>query len=306
MSPSGIAPRLTATKGALKRGLNSWTIRASPSLPVPVSPRMRTVVVGRRREPHPLDHLAHPGLSATYRESRLICRISSLRRAFSFPRSRFSRCTSSTMRLLWSAIATRCATCRATSKQHARSPSARRVGDVERPEQLVLEDERERHEGAVAVGGEERLLAVARLAGMQGVEDAGVPGREGLARRGPREREGRADVRRRLAGVGDEDHLRPGRVDRRDPVDGDARLAEVPPEELAGPVEDRGEIDGREDELDRLLDDPAVRIVLALGQDRESERGGAVGNHAPVSTEMAVPAATDPWVPIASTIRNPS
>ena len=45
MSPSGMAPRFTGTNGALKRGLNSWTIRASPSLPVPVSPRMRTVVV---------------------------------------------------------------------------------------------------------------------------------------------------------------------------------------------------------------------------------------------------------------------
>ena len=86
-------------------------------------------------------------------------------------------------------------------------PLARRVGDVERPEHLVLEDERERDERAVAVRGEERLLPEARLARRERVEDARRALRERLPRGGAREREGGADVGRRLARIGDEHHL---------------------------------------------------------------------------------------------------
>ena len=39
---SGIAPQLTATKGAVERGPSSWIIRAARSLPLPDSPEMNT------------------------------------------------------------------------------------------------------------------------------------------------------------------------------------------------------------------------------------------------------------------------
>jgi hypothetical protein len=39
---SGIAPQLTATKGAAARGPSSWIIRAARSLPLPDSPEMNT------------------------------------------------------------------------------------------------------------------------------------------------------------------------------------------------------------------------------------------------------------------------
>ncbi len=41
-SVSGIAPQSTTTNGLSFRGLASWIDFATPSLPVPVSPRMRT------------------------------------------------------------------------------------------------------------------------------------------------------------------------------------------------------------------------------------------------------------------------
>ena len=41
-SVSGIAEQFTATKGALRRGDISWRVRATSSLPVPLSPEMRT------------------------------------------------------------------------------------------------------------------------------------------------------------------------------------------------------------------------------------------------------------------------
>ena len=40
--PSGIAPQLTAMKGASARGLARWIARASNSLPVPLAPKMHT------------------------------------------------------------------------------------------------------------------------------------------------------------------------------------------------------------------------------------------------------------------------
>jgi hypothetical protein len=43
-SVSGRAPQLTATNGPLRRGLKEWMVRATLSLPVPVSPRIKTVL----------------------------------------------------------------------------------------------------------------------------------------------------------------------------------------------------------------------------------------------------------------------
>ncbi len=43
ISVPGSAEQLTATKGSERRALASWSARATSSLPVPVSPRMRTV-----------------------------------------------------------------------------------------------------------------------------------------------------------------------------------------------------------------------------------------------------------------------
>ena len=43
MRLSGIAEQLTATKGPARRGLASWMARATSSLPVPLSPSMRTL-----------------------------------------------------------------------------------------------------------------------------------------------------------------------------------------------------------------------------------------------------------------------
>ena len=40
---SGMAPQLTATKGASRRGERAWMARATSSLPVPLSPVMSTV-----------------------------------------------------------------------------------------------------------------------------------------------------------------------------------------------------------------------------------------------------------------------
>ena len=42
MSVSGIAAQLTATNGRDLRGLKSWSVRATNSLPVPLSPVMST------------------------------------------------------------------------------------------------------------------------------------------------------------------------------------------------------------------------------------------------------------------------
>jgi hypothetical protein len=42
MRVSGMAAQLTATKGRDLRGLRSWRVRATSSLPVPLSPVMRT------------------------------------------------------------------------------------------------------------------------------------------------------------------------------------------------------------------------------------------------------------------------
>jgi len=42
MSVSGIAAQLTATNGRDLRGLKSWSVRATSSLPVPLSPVMST------------------------------------------------------------------------------------------------------------------------------------------------------------------------------------------------------------------------------------------------------------------------
>ena len=48
-SVSGIAAQLTATKGPRPRGDSSWSVRATSSLPVPLSPVMRTAAgVGAR------------------------------------------------------------------------------------------------------------------------------------------------------------------------------------------------------------------------------------------------------------------
>ena len=55
-SSAGMAPQLTATNGRWRRGLAAWMARAAISLPVPDSPRMRTVgIVGR----HLLDQPVH-------------------------------------------------------------------------------------------------------------------------------------------------------------------------------------------------------------------------------------------------------
>ena len=42
-SGSGIAEQLTPINGQPARGLSAWIARAASSLPVPVSPRIRTV-----------------------------------------------------------------------------------------------------------------------------------------------------------------------------------------------------------------------------------------------------------------------
>ena len=44
ISVSGMAAQLTVTKGILWRALRLWMARATSSLPVPVSPVMRTVL----------------------------------------------------------------------------------------------------------------------------------------------------------------------------------------------------------------------------------------------------------------------
>ena len=44
MSPSGMAPQLMATKGWSRRSLRAWMLRATTSLPVPLSPVTSTVV----------------------------------------------------------------------------------------------------------------------------------------------------------------------------------------------------------------------------------------------------------------------
>ena len=44
MSPSGMAPQLMATKGWSRRSLRPWMVRATTSLPVPLSPVTSTVV----------------------------------------------------------------------------------------------------------------------------------------------------------------------------------------------------------------------------------------------------------------------
>ena len=47
----GMAPQSTGTKGCTPRRLKRWIMRATSSLPVPVSPSMRTVAsVGATRE----------------------------------------------------------------------------------------------------------------------------------------------------------------------------------------------------------------------------------------------------------------
>src|SRR5262245_41761582 len=50
-----MAPQLIATNGRLRRGLASWIARAATSLPVPDSPRMRTLeswaAIGRINAP---------------------------------------------------------------------------------------------------------------------------------------------------------------------------------------------------------------------------------------------------------------
>ena len=43
ISPSGMAPQLTETKGLSRRGLLKWMARATSSLPVPLSPVIITV-----------------------------------------------------------------------------------------------------------------------------------------------------------------------------------------------------------------------------------------------------------------------
>src|SRR5207249_12010382 len=49
---SGIAAQLTATNGPLRRGESSWTVRATNSLPVPLSPAMKSVASVGRSEEH--------------------------------------------------------------------------------------------------------------------------------------------------------------------------------------------------------------------------------------------------------------
>ena len=44
ISPSGIAPQFTGTKGSWARGLFACTARATSSLPTPLSPVISTVV----------------------------------------------------------------------------------------------------------------------------------------------------------------------------------------------------------------------------------------------------------------------
>ena len=262
MSPSGMAPRLTATKGAWNRGLNSWTIRASPSLPVPVSPRMSTVVAAgatsRTRSTTwrigcALRHVAVVALDLAdlVLEERVLP-VEQPVEPLHLP----------SIRLLWSAMATRRATCRATSKQQASSPSAGGWAMSRVPSGFPLEDEGEGDEGAVAERGEEPPPR-----GSGGRRARADRPRRGRGRRGrarPRTRPGRTRCRARggVPGIGDEHDLGPGRVVRGDPVDGDARLPEVALEQLAGPGQDGGEVHRREDELDRLLDDSPVDVVL--------------------------------------------
>ena len=62
---SGIAAQLTATKGPRPRGDSPWRARATSSFPVPLSPRIRTVVsVGATRRTISTI-CCIPGLSAT-------------------------------------------------------------------------------------------------------------------------------------------------------------------------------------------------------------------------------------------------
>ena len=43
--PSGMAPQLIGTKGLRERTLLKWMARATISLPVPVSPKMSTLIL---------------------------------------------------------------------------------------------------------------------------------------------------------------------------------------------------------------------------------------------------------------------
>ena len=52
----GMAPQFTGTKGWSRRAESSWMLRATSSLPVPDSPRTRTLVSCRR----PVDQLVEP------------------------------------------------------------------------------------------------------------------------------------------------------------------------------------------------------------------------------------------------------
>ena len=85
---SGIAAQLTATNGPRERGDRPWMARATSSFPVPLSPRIRTVVsVGATRRI--ISTICRiPGLSATMLSRSL--------RDFSAWRSTtFSRCSAS-------------------------------------------------------------------------------------------------------------------------------------------------------------------------------------------------------------------
>ena len=183
------------------------------------------------------------------------------------PSSRLSRRTSSTSRLLWSAMATSWATWRATWKQQSSSPSLRRVGDLEDAERLPLEDQREGDQRAVAERGEPRLVGEARPDGV--ASDRPPPARRSRWPGRRRCRRARRSGRTSAGGVARiGDQRGEGLAGRLavEPVDDHPGLPEAPVEELAGPVEHHLELDRGEDGLDGLLDDLLVDVVGDDGQ----------------------------------------
>jgi hypothetical protein len=82
---SGIAPQFTATKGPSRRGPRRWSARATSSLPVPLSPSMRTVVSkAAATSPARRSDSTMAGLVPMMREKSYRPTISSRRRRFSW------------------------------------------------------------------------------------------------------------------------------------------------------------------------------------------------------------------------------
>ena len=86
-SDSGRAAQLTATNGRLRRGDASCTARATSSLPVPVSPKISTVLIGLGDVADQLEHVVHPrALAQDAVEGELLVQLLAQRGDFVFER----------------------------------------------------------------------------------------------------------------------------------------------------------------------------------------------------------------------------